>query len=95
MDYILEDYIKDVKLQLCCNNDLGKADYITYNYTEEEIDKNIKYFEHQFHQELSAYKALLFFSDYLEGDYRIESYTIVTQPEIKHYEQISTSRTTN
>ena len=71
MDYILEDYIKDVKSQLCCNNDLDKVDYITYNYIEEEIMANIDYFKKCLDNNLSAYKALLFFYDYLNKEYII------------------------
>ena len=65
MEFTLEEYIQDVKSQLCCNNDLEKIDYITYDYTEEEIDSNVSYFEKCMKQNLSGYKALLFFNDYL------------------------------
>lgn len=62
---ILEEYVQDIKSQLCCNNDLEKIDYITYDYTEEEIDSNVSYFEKCMKQNLSGYKALLFLNDYL------------------------------
>ena len=35
----LEEYIADAKSQLTCNAPNGE--YITYNYTEEQIDNNI------------------------------------------------------
>ena len=83
-----EDYLEDVKSQLCCNNDLDKVDYITYNYTEQQIERNIEYFKYCLRQNLSAYKALLFFSDYLEGNYEIKPYLIVTKPEQKYHKKI-------
>lgn len=68
MNCTLEEYIQDAKSQLCCNN-LDKVDYITYDYTEQEIDRNINYFEQCLKQGLSAYKALLFFNNYLIGEF--------------------------
>ena len=70
------DYIAYVKSQLCCNNS-EDVEYITYDYTEEEIDNNLDYFKHCMKKSLSGYKALLFFHDYLNNEYRIESYQIV------------------
>ena len=43
MNCTLEEYIKDVKSQLCCNQN-KRVDYITYDYTEQEIDKKYKLF---------------------------------------------------
>ena len=71
MNCILEEYIEDVKSQLCCNNDLYKVNYITYDYTEEEIMTNMDYFKKCLENNLSAYKALLFFYDYLNKEYII------------------------
>lgn len=77
----LEEYIQDVKSQLCCNQ-TKRVDYITYDYTEEQIDRNIKYFEKCMNNNLSGYKALLFFSDYINRtDIAYGQYQIVTQPE--------------
>lgn len=59
------DYIADVKSQLCCNNPGETVEYITYDYTEEQIDENLDYFDKCRQRDLSAYKALLFFYDYL------------------------------
>jgi len=58
----LEEYIADAKSQLTCNS-TGK--YVSYDYTEEQIDNNIEYFKDCLRRGLSAYKALLFFNDYL------------------------------
>lgn len=74
---IFYDYIADVKSQLCCNNIGETIEYITYDYTEEQIDNNLDYFKHCMEKNLSGYKALLFFSDYLNGSYNIKSYQIV------------------
>lgn len=58
----LTDYLLDVKTQLHCNaSDDYKNNYITYNYTNTDIDDNISYFENCFNKNLSAYKALLYF----------------------------------
>ena len=43
MKFFLEKYIKDVKSQLVCNNP-NETEYITFYYTEEQIDENLKYF---------------------------------------------------
>lgn len=61
-----EEYMKDVKRQLYCNaSEEYKKEYITYGYTEQQVDENLDYFEKCMKRELSAYKALLFFHDYL------------------------------
>lgn len=77
----LEEYIIDVKKQLCCNNDLNTIEYITYDYTEQQIDKHLDYFKDCLKRSLSGYKALLFFSDYLNGSYKINSYQMVTKKD--------------
>lgn len=65
----LEKYIFNAKQQLDCNaSEYYKRNYITYDYTEEQIDNNIAYFERCMKSGLSDYKALLFFYDYLNGD---------------------------
>lgn len=43
-----------------------KTTYICYKYTENDIDNNIDYFNKCYQYGLSAYKALLFFFDYLQ-----------------------------
>lgn len=44
---------------------------LEYSYSEEMIFSNIDYFKRCNDLGLSAYKALLFFHDYLNGDYDI------------------------
>ena len=64
-----EDYIENVKEQLECNaTDYYKDNFITYYFSNEQIYDNLDYFEKCMKSELSAYKALLFFSDYLRGE---------------------------
>lgn len=70
MDF--ESYFTDVLSQLICNaSDEYKSKYITYNYTIEQVQDNKDYFKKCLKNGLSAYKALLFFSDYLNGEYDI------------------------
>jgi hypothetical protein len=58
----LESYIFDVKLQLTCNaSNEYKTGYITYDYSNQEIDDNLEYFKECMDKGLSAYKALLLF----------------------------------
>ena len=64
MNVTFEEYIEDVKSQLCCNNP-EIVDFITYDYSEQQIDENLDYFKECLDKNLSGYKALLFFSDYL------------------------------
>lgn len=42
-----------------------------YNYSDTLIFDNIDYFKRCKEFGLSAYKALLFFGDYLKGDYKM------------------------
>lgn len=42
-----------------------------YTYTDKQLFRNIKYFRRCYNANLSAYKALLFLSDYINGDYVI------------------------
>jgi hypothetical protein len=59
-------YIADVKSQLDENaTDFHKENYITYTYSNEVVDNNLDYFEDCMNKGLSAYKALLYFYDYL------------------------------
>jgi len=68
----LNDYFKKVREQLDCNaTDEYKNNYITYLYTNEEVDEHLDYFARCKDFGLSAYKALLFFGDYMQGDYDI------------------------
>ena len=58
-----EGYIKRVKEQLTCN--APNSEFITYEYTEEQVDDSLQYFRECQRVGLSPYKALLFFNDYL------------------------------
>lgn len=56
-----DDYIKNVKEQLVCNaSDEYKSEYITYEYSNEEVDANLDYFMKCMERGLSPYKSLLF-----------------------------------
>lgn len=62
-------YMKDVREQLECNaTDEYKEKYIVYTYSNELIDLHIEYFKKCLDNHLSAYKSLLFFNDYLNGN---------------------------
>jgi len=80
MNCTIEEYIEDAKSQLVCNQ-TGDTEFITYDYSNEEVDKNKEYFEHTLSKGMSAYKALLFFGDYQRGDYNIKSYQMVYKKE--------------
>ena len=59
-----ETYIKEVKEQLFCNaTDDYKNQYVTYMYTNEQVDSNLDYFKDCMSKNLSPYKALLFFDE--------------------------------
>ena len=60
------DYLKDVKSQLCCNN--INPDFITFDYTESEIDENSDYFHEMWMKNISGYKALTFLCDELNQE---------------------------
>jgi hypothetical protein len=61
-----DEYLNELKEQLFCNaTQEYKDNNITYLYSNEIIDNNLNYFERCMKDELSAYKALLFFNDYL------------------------------
>lgn len=68
----MDKYINRVKEQLVCNaSEEDKKELYLYVYTEEQIDNNREYFNKCKNINLSPYKALLFFNDYLKGDYNI------------------------
>lgn len=58
MDYTFEKYLILV----------GVRSQSQYTYSEEDLMNNIEYFRNCYNQELSAYKALLYFHDYLNGN---------------------------
>lgn len=63
-----DEYITKVYSCLCCNitEEERNREYIScYDFTEEEVNKNISYFRECYNSGLSAYKALLFFYDFL------------------------------
>ena len=66
-----EKYIDKVRSQLECNaSEEYKSNYITYDYTNQQVDDNLNYFRDCMDHGLSEYKSLLFFGDYLVGDYK-------------------------
>lgn len=66
-----DGYLQDVKSQLTCNATIEYSSmYITYTYTNEQIESNLNYFRDCLKHGLSAYKALLFFGDFLNGNYK-------------------------
>lgn len=69
---LFQEYMADVREQLECNaTDEHKRNYIVYTYSNEVVDSHIEYFKKCLDNGLSGYKALLFFRDYLNGDYII------------------------
>ena len=66
----LTEYYNDVFSQLYCNQDKN-TEHVCYLYTEKQIISNLSYFTKCYNDNLSAYKALLFFHEYLNGDYEI------------------------
>ncbi|CAG7581476.1 MAG: hypothetical protein SLAVMIC_00861 [uncultured marine phage] len=65
-------YLDKVREQLDCNaTEEYRNAYGTYKYSNKQVDDNVDYFERCENAGLSAYKSLLFFGDYLEGDYEI------------------------
>ena len=70
----MNDYLNRVKEQLCCNASKEYSEnFITYEYTNEQIKNNIHFFEKCKKNGTSPYKALLFFSYYLDGDYDVNN----------------------
>ena len=73
-------YLESVKEQLYCNaSEEYRNNYVTYMYSNEQIDANIDYFENCMRDDLSPYKALLFFYDFME-DY-LKNATIELEEE--------------
>lgn len=80
MDCSFEEYIESVYSQLECNaDDEYKKLNTVYLYSNSDIDNNKKYFRYCMDQCLSPYKSLLFFRDYLDGEWDIsdKSYKMV------------------
>lgn len=44
-----------------------KAEYVTFTYSSKLINNHLDYFEDCMNKELSAYKALMWFQDYLNS----------------------------
>lgn len=67
-NYSFDEYLLKIYSHLCCNisEEKRNSEYIVcYDYTEEEVNRHISYFKECYDKELSAYKALLFFHDFL------------------------------
>lgn len=65
------EYINDIKEQLSCNaSEEYKENYTTYVYSSEDIDNNLDYFMLCFIHNVSGYKALLFFDEYLINNFK-------------------------
>ena len=63
----MKEYMESVKSQLVCNaTEEDKNKYITYDFTNKQVEDNIEYFIECKEDGLSPYKALLFFSEYLK-----------------------------
>ena len=61
-----EEYMDSVYSQLTDNaTDEYKNEYITYTYPMDTVNVNLPYFRHCMEKNLSPYKALLFFHDFL------------------------------
>ena len=72
MNCTFDEYMKSVKEQLDCNaSDEYKSEYIVYTYPNKQVDAHLDYFERCKEVGLSPYKSLLFFGDYMDGDYDI------------------------
>jgi len=72
MNCTFVEYFKRVKEQLECNaSEAYKSEYIVYTYSNEQVDEHLVYFRKCKDKGLSAYKSLLFFGDYMDGDYDI------------------------
>ena len=60
-----EYYVRAVKDNLTCNNDVF-CGYYTFDYSDEQVYNNDEYFVDCMKRGLSPYKALLSFYDYLQ-----------------------------
>lgn len=64
----LKKYIFDVKSQLYHNaSEYDKKHYITYLYSDEQIDSNMEYFKECMNDNLSTHNSLELFSNYLNN----------------------------
>lgn len=62
-----QTYMERVRSQLECNTDMSKErDYIVFTYSEEQVNQERVYFMRCMRRNLSPYKALTFFHDWLE-----------------------------
>lgn len=74
MNKSFDQYMSKVREQLDCNaTEEYKNEHIVYMYSNDEIDNNLDYFEKCYNDNLSEYKALLFFYDYKKEHNFIES----------------------
>lgn len=66
------NYMIRVREQLECNaTEEYQKENIVYLYSNQQVDENLDYFKKCMYNNLSGYKALLFFHDYVNGDYDI------------------------
>lgn len=65
---IFDKYMERVKEQLTCNTNFEyRREYITFEYTDDQVNDNVEYFRKCMNSGLSPYKALVFFFDALES----------------------------
>jgi hypothetical protein len=75
MNKSFDQYMIRVREQLDCNaTEQEKYENGTYPYSNEDIDKNISYFEKCYNDNLSEYKALELFFFYLNENDIVEKY---------------------
>jgi hypothetical protein len=69
---MFEKYMIRVREQLECNaTEEYQKENIVYLYSNKQVNDNLDYFRKCMLNPLSGYKALLFFHDYLNGEYDI------------------------
>lgn len=61
-----QTYMENVRSQLTCNNTEEERDFIVFDYSQDFINSHRVYFMRSMVAGLSPYKALTFFSDWLE-----------------------------
>lgn len=62
----IDEYMNAVREQLYCNATESYSNkYVTYTYTNKQVQENAGYFKKCMESNLSPYKALLFFDDFL------------------------------
>lgn len=59
-----QSYMEEVNSQLTCND--PDSEYVTFEFTKEQIQEEKLYFFRCFRKSLSSYKALTFFSEHLK-----------------------------